>query len=723
MNSWLDNAYSHATTRWLQSWLREFLPALIRKEINSEEFDRIFNNLLTQRQLTTLTQQKNPRSNVVQALKSIDPNHPAIELVGLTTEQYQSLNEQQRGRLAERKTKFLTRTIAQTLVDRATDALESAEWSHVAAGLAVLIGRRISEILISEFLPYSVWSLQFSEMAKKGEKDNIAGSITIEIPTLAPADPVLAAIQRLQKGLNIPDLKRESISFKVAKRIVSQRYSYLTAAKCNELFGDLIPKRDHQAKLSTHLFRAVYATIAAYWFCPPYIPEYQFKAEIQGHFILTQEGKKLPSYRARAHYDDYAIATEDGNRDGRLGIKLGQLPGLQVLKVFQTEQGKAQGKEQGNEQGSQPLLQHETPTILIGAPSKPLHYLNHQMELEKDKTDSKTENSHESQDILDTETREDNIDKDIKGLDIESVRIQSREQTAPVPKNTAESFYLWEKDIQQMMALMANRGVLGSPAQVFHALLTAFEAQQFSQANHSGDRGSGLEIIRWFTIEIDRLRDRIATLEQECAQLKAEQRPEQTVEPASDNVAQLKAENQRLTAELQQTYARLQGIQQLLGMEVVPPDPPVTLPIETSRPVEASGQAEASDSLQLSEAPGLGQSPRRATTRSRRQETVQKIHQVVDAMIAWNSAQDHPDQMLRVSIPSIKAIAAAMGANYQPAIQQALKERAAELEALHSRLLLGTRHNASVKDKNDILQTIARDYLALENWRAVHYSV
>lgn len=62
-----------------------------------------------------------------------------------------------------------------------------------------------------------------------------------------------------------------------------------------------------------------------------------------------------------------------------------------------------------------------------------------------------------------------------------------------------------------------------------------------------------------------------------------------------------------------------------------------------------------------------------------------------------------------------------MGANYQPAIQQVLKDREAELEELHRRLMLGSRHNASVKGKDEILKAIARDYLGLENWQEVKY--
>lgn len=76
---------------------------------------------------------------------------------------------------------------------------------------------------------------------------------------------------------------------------------------------------------------------------------------------------------------------------------------------------------------------------------------------------------------------------------------------------------------------------------------------------------------------------------------------------------------------------------------------------------------------------------------------------------------------LRISIPTIKGLASAMGANYQPAIQEVLKERSEELEEHHSRLMIGTRHNAGVSKKDEVLRAISRDYLGLENWSEVRY--
>jgi len=39
--------------------------------------------------------------------------------------------------------------------------------------------------------------------------------------------------------------------------------------------------------LYMHLFRAVYATLAVYYYCPPRVNGILFKAEIQGHRMIA----------------------------------------------------------------------------------------------------------------------------------------------------------------------------------------------------------------------------------------------------------------------------------------------------------------------------------------------------------------------------------------------------------------------------------------------------
>ncbi|MBD1855487.1 MULTISPECIES: protelomerase family protein [Leptolyngbya] len=669
--AWLDLACSHLSTKWLKESVRSLLPPLVAGEISCEAFADQVEGCLHNRGLFTPAQQKNPRSNIVQALKSIDESHPAIPLVGLSTEQYRDLNEEQRGRLAQRETKFFTSEIAEELVQRATALLESAEWSDVGAGLAVLIGRRISEILLSSFSPKSAWSLCFSEMAKKADTDGL----TIEIPTLAPAPIVLNAIHRLQKSLRIEDLKLNSLSSKMAKQTVNGRYSDPVAAKCDEHFSDLIPTRSDRENLYTHIFRACYATIAAHWFCPPNVPEHNFKAEIQGHFTLSQDGKKLPNYSARANYDDYAIGTQDGNRDGRLGIKLGTLPELEVIEAFRKEKSVMKITIDNKDKDTKEELNHEDLSFASTAPEA--------IEIENDS----------------------------------SKPTEATSMTKPTTKPKTRRPELHAEDWEEMIGLMARRGVMGATPDVFHALVEAFKIAESKQQQQQVRSVSELTAsLSWFTNRIDRL-------EQTCLELQKEREQLQATQTVTEELNHLRTENAQLKQELHQTRSQLHGIQKLLGMNANGATALVSPPNSTPATVaHAAATQVASDNHTAPTTSTLPRAPKpEAQTRRNRGETEEKLNQIIDALISWNTGQKDSDTQLRISIPTIKGLASAMGANYQRAIQDVLKERADELDEHHSRLMIGTRHNAGVSKKDEVLRAIAQQYLGLENWQSVKY--
>ena len=108
-----------------------------------------------------------------------------------------------------------------------------------------------------------------------------------EIPTLCEARLVISPIPdlRSQLGAEIQDL---------SKRQVASRYGRAVATKCDRYFDELVPPREDQDNLYTHLFRAIYATIASYWYCPPTVPEIEFRAAIQGHYqIIDEQDPKL----------------------------------------------------------------------------------------------------------------------------------------------------------------------------------------------------------------------------------------------------------------------------------------------------------------------------------------------------------------------------------------------------------------------------------------------
>ena len=215
-------------------------------------------------------------------------------------------------------------------------------------GLGVTIGRRISELLDghARLEPATAWSVTFTGQRKhRGNREDFA----FEIPTLAPAADVLEAWERLQVMLGDQVLDPQTINNRyghqvnqAAKRhfhgLVPTRLHRATSGEGKDQVSDPLAQERRGDALYLHLFRAVYATIAVHWFCPPRVNRLVYKAEIQGHrqILDAPTATMRRSYAASRHYDDYQIADASGeNIDGRQGTKLGVLPGLEVLRAFQ----------------------------------------------------------------------------------------------------------------------------------------------------------------------------------------------------------------------------------------------------------------------------------------------------------------------------------------------------------------------------------------------------
>lgn len=336
-SSLLYKAAAQAKTAWLEQALTHLLPHVWNLTTESLGWQETASNwakkidlLFKEKKLTTPGQQKNRRTDIANALRTFTPNHPVIPFILLPSEVYVQLNDEQINRLNARENNLFSIQQADELVKKAIALLESEKPDEVAAGLAVLIGRRISEILISSFKPRTDYSLLFSKAVKRRSEVEME----FEIPTLAPAERTLDAITYLKQVWNIRDLRALNLPENHLKRRINARYSGVPHA-CRQHFSDLVPGRkaetDSGERLYTHLFRAVYAEIATYYYKPDWVPDHRFKAEIQGHFKLATNGQRIPNYSARQNYDDYLIRDRVA---GAPGVKLG-LPGVEILEVFQ----------------------------------------------------------------------------------------------------------------------------------------------------------------------------------------------------------------------------------------------------------------------------------------------------------------------------------------------------------------------------------------------------
>lgn len=255
-------------------------------------------------------------------------DHFCLKYFGLTTAEYTKLNNQKLQRTADRNEDVKPLSDPEAIVARAVAlVLESRDWFDLAAALAVLTGRRSSEILATaQFEKASQWSVTFTGALKRGGERQ---RLSFEIPTLTTADRVITALAKLRQQLpDVVDLTPEEINHKYGDRV---------AQACDKHFARLVPPRGED-NLYTHLFRAVYATIATFWYCPPWVEPTEYKAAIQGHYaVLDADDSTLRrSLTASRHYADYEIADAVIAQAGgkRKGIKLGY-GGVQPLQSLQ----------------------------------------------------------------------------------------------------------------------------------------------------------------------------------------------------------------------------------------------------------------------------------------------------------------------------------------------------------------------------------------------------
>lgn len=285
----------------------------------------------TRRGLQTLSQQQGLMDQTRRAIKDeLGDDHFSLDYIRFSEAEYIELNNQKQGAVADRNETVTSIDNPDAIVGQAVRLLDSPEWADICAGLAVLTGRRSSELLsTAEFEPKTKWSVTFTgALKRRGELQ----TLSFEIPTLTTAQKVCAALSQVRSLL--PEARS------LTAEQVNSRYGSAVAKACEEQFGHLVPKRPGKDTLYTHLFRSIYATIATFWYCPPNLVDWEFKAAIQGHFqILDEQNPELRrSLTASRHYSDYEIADSviAQYAGKRKGIKLGVM-GVEPIEMFQSK--------------------------------------------------------------------------------------------------------------------------------------------------------------------------------------------------------------------------------------------------------------------------------------------------------------------------------------------------------------------------------------------------
>lgn len=608
--------------KWLRALTDEYLLAAEKLADNDEAgFQQLaswMRDRFAAHGATELKQQRNLMSAVRSRLRErFGDDHLALSTMNFSTEEWIQINSAITKRAAAQNEAqvILSPETVNALVSRATQLLLSRSWADVAAGLAVVTGRRSTEILkTAAFTLKSAYSVVFTgALKRKGE----ATTLSFEIPTLCQAEYVVTALSKLRSAL-----PTESISPAQVNQFADD-----VCAACNRHFADLIAAPEGRDNLYTHLFRKVYATVATYYDCPPAVDEAEFRAHIQGHFsghehLSLAERRTIASDR---HYRSYIIQDDQGNM--RKGVRLGR-PGVEVLEAFR----------------------------------KP--------DFEEDISMAKPQQTEVSSDIP----------------EVQATAVTSRKRPVKRPELPADL-------LDQMMRSMAERGVKGSYADVFAALLQSVDRLQAELAAEKQKNAGGLNAVNWFTKQVDELRERIDALESENAALKAS-----AVELQS--IATLKSENARLASELKATEGRLETIQQILSPSATAA--PSSQAAVALAPLPAPIAAAAS--VPIRSAPTATTAAASAPPEFRRNPDAldanldPDIERALFAIIHHNKSVNSNTDRWTISINPMKELLKTIGKSYQTAITAVLNAYSQAIDAHHAEFLLSPRHNRVHKD-------------------------
>ncbi len=259
--------------------------------------------------------------------KTKKDEHIALKYLNFSLEEWQRINTDSEERFARRLRQQLRIENPDGIVRLSEELLRREEWYHLALGVTINTGRRITEVLKTGiFAPKTAYTLWFKGQLKTKEYDLEA----YEIPTLVPADLVLAAIARLRQLQDCSQMSNDE---------VSQRFGPVMRKQADQYLSPLVPKRDPEQNLYTHVSRSIYGRLCVLYHCPPNVFDIQYMAHILGHYwyFREQDAQKRSNLDSTLHYMDYVIGDGQGNLDGRRGIWLGSKPGVEVLDAFRKE--------------------------------------------------------------------------------------------------------------------------------------------------------------------------------------------------------------------------------------------------------------------------------------------------------------------------------------------------------------------------------------------------
>jgi hypothetical protein len=267
--------------------------------------------------------------------------HIALKYFNLAREEWAELAMRSLGTLEQRNKRPLVLSDPYGVIARAQELLLHDDWAAIAAGILVLLGCRVGEVLIAgDITLKTLFSVTYRGRLKLRGKPDYA----FEKPTLCEAPLLISGWERLRTH---PDLLAMNLPIgepsKANLDVVNGKLYPKVRQAVDHFFADLVPSpgegEDKDEKLFSHLMRSLYATLAIWLYCPRLrVDPDTYRATILGQrYYFRAQGQERVNYMSQHFYHRFVIAP-GGKVDDRCGIAL-EKPGVCVLEAFKQERG------------------------------------------------------------------------------------------------------------------------------------------------------------------------------------------------------------------------------------------------------------------------------------------------------------------------------------------------------------------------------------------------
>jgi hypothetical protein len=337
---------------WLKDRWEMLMPLLERLTVDQEEeVARICVEEIaawkarpTMKSLSSLKEPMSDTRNRIREIPLTDRNsyidarsgereHIALKYLNYSESEWAEMNKPTEDRFHERLENQQDLEDSEAIVAKARELLTSKSWPDVVVGLAVVTGRRLSEIMkVGELHPKSLYTVIFSGQLKR--KDEVLKPY--EIPVLVEAPMVLAAWAGLRKMVDCSKMETE---------MIGKTYDKAVGEAAVRHFSGLVPVRDDRVSLFAHLFRDVYPCVAYFYFAPEGIHDIAYLPTILGHY-WSVGGQQQRNYQSSLRYLAYRISDAEvyRHKGKRQGVRLDE-PGVEILEVFKPKPVTAGGSK------------------------------------------------------------------------------------------------------------------------------------------------------------------------------------------------------------------------------------------------------------------------------------------------------------------------------------------------------------------------------------------